>query len=455
MTPTPTMTWQAFDCPRIEALGARAGLASLLLSLTQAVAARPEVDVLLAGLSELFEDLSGQAAACAGVVILTDAEEFQNEVFRFVPQSPAGGCTNERDPLAACASAGLDLVAELREREACFLMGAGTSQATAFFGVRGASGLLAVFYIKLPGAELANFGQASAAAATLFSPLAGLVLAQRRRQALAHGVLEENRYFAERERRHYLFKELVCESATMRAVYDALNERVARDTPVLITGEAGTGKELLARALHHLSWRKEGMLISLDCSQLTNDLLDFELFGCVASELAGAVAARKGIFELARNGTVFLDEIDLLSPLMQGKIVRMLKEGEVRRIGDAVGRSVNARLIASTHRDLQTLVNEGKLRHDLFLALRGHVLEVPALRHRQADILPLARTFLRSYCQRYGARCRKFDDATLAWMLAYRWPGNVRQLQSFIESAVLRAPEEEVVSMDGWQVEAT
>lgn len=256
---------------------------------------------------------------------------------------------------------------------------------------------------------------------------------------------EENRYFRERERRHYLFKDLVCESEIMRGVYDELHDRADSEFPILMTGEAGTGKELLARALHHLGDRQEAMLIRMDCAEFPADMVGLELFGCVASELTGAVAARKGIFELAEGGTVFLDEIDRLSPMIQGKLVRVLEEREVRRIGDIVGRPVDARLIASTHRDLEVLCKKGRFRRDLYEALRDHVMEVPPLRRRKADILALARIFLKTFANRYNAKCRKMSAEFQRWLESYQWPGNVRQLQTMMEAAVLMARDREVI----------
>lgn len=289
------------------------------------------------------------------------------------------------------------------------------------------------------GPELAFLGRALATLATL--AMSARVAEQR-----ARSLGEENRYFRERERRHYLFKELICESPSMKAVYKALNAMVSMDGPVLILGEAGTGKELLARALHHLGPRREGMFISTHCGRLSDEVLGVELFGCVASELAGAVAARKGIFELAQDGTVYLEEIDMLSPMMQGKLVRMLKEGEVRRVGDSVGRRVNARLIASTHRDVQESVRTGRLRPDLYILLKESLLRVPSLRERREDLLPLARTFLKIYARRYNKSACAFDEGIAETLSAHDWPGNVRELQSLVEAAVLKcAPDSQTL----------
>ena len=285
--------------------------------------------------------------------------------------------------------------------------------------------------------------------ASALGALSALSVSVRQARLLTLSATEENRYFRERERRHYLFKELVCESPKMRALYQHINERVRDDDPVLIFGEAGSGKELIARALHHLGQRSAGMFISLHCGRLSDEALGVELFGSVASQLAGAHAARKGILELAHDGTVYLEEIDLLSPMLQGKLVRMLKEGEVRRAGDVVGRRVSARLLVSTHRPLRELVHAGKLRHDFYLLLKEHALRVPALRDRAEDLLPLGRLFLKSFARRYEKRVHDFSPQVSQRLAAHDWPGNVRELQSFIEAAVLKcSPHAELLDLE-------
>ncbi len=263
------------------------------------------------------------------------------------------------------------------------------------------------------------------------------------------GLIEENRYYRERERRHYSFKELVAESQPMRKVFEDLNAQIDSVTPVLIIGEAGTGKELLARALHHFGKTSDlstrtGMLFSLNCAQTDDKDIDVELFGCVASEFQGRLAPRKGIFELAGDGTVFLEEIELLSPMVQGKLVRMIKESEVRRAGDTVGRPVKARLVASTHRDLEQLVDTNKLRRDLYLILKQTILRLPSLSERHEDILPLARTFLKNYSKRYSKNIIRFDDDVQQTLLNHKWPGNVRELQMIVEAAVLKCDSDTI-----------
>lgn len=324
----------------------------------------------------------------------------------------------------------------------------GRGEVFSFFSVLGdepITGFLDVEFDVDVGAETV---ERIGALARLIQPLGRIVLSRAAQRLDSLSLQEENRYFRQRERRNYLFKDLICESEQMRAVYRKANDWVDDSEPVLIVGEAGTGKGLLARALHHLGPRTDQMLISLDCRELSEDVLDFELFGCVETELTGAVAPRKGVFEMADGGTVILEEIDLLSPSLQCKLTRVLKEGEVRRIGDAASRPVRARLVASTHRDLDELVNRGAFRRDLYLAMGDRRLKVPPLRERREDILPLARVFLRKFCDRYERKCAGFSDAVVERLREHRWSGNVRELQAVVESAVLNTRQEETIEVE-------
>jgi len=263
--------------------------------------------------------------------------------------------------------------------------------------------------------------------------------------AIHRAVLEENRYFRERQRRHYLFKELVTESVSMKRLHRELGALVSRDTPVLLYGEAGTGKELLARALHHLGGRASGLMVSQHCAVADEDANDVTLFGFSESRDGARVSARRGALELADGGTVFLDEVHALSTRLQTKLLRVIKEGELFRIGDAYSRAVNVRICAATHVDLMALADEGKFRRDLALALTRDVLHVPALRDRREDISPLVRTFVRGFARRYRKALRDVDTPTLDWLVKLRWPGNVRELQTVIERAVLQANDAEEV----------
>lgn len=246
----------------------------------------------------------------------------------------------------------------------------------------------------------------------------------------------ENKHFRARARRHYLFKELVSESPAMRRLYEQLNLHLATDDSVLVLGDAGSGKELVARALHHLGPRRDAMFIAQHCGELNAEDLDIELFGL---QQGCGEAAYRGILELADGGTVFLDEIERLPLVTQTKLCRVLREREVRRIGDEVGRTVNVRVIASSHYDLASLVRMGSFRRDLLGAFEGATLVVPSLRERNEDILPMSEHFVHKYNRRYGLNVEGIGPSASQRLLTHIWQGNVRELQLVIETAVIKA----------------
>lgn len=441
----------------------------LLWSVTDAVSRSPDIEHLLRGVAAVIDSVVELYPDALTLWFLQEEGEVQDHVYRLQTPRHApeedpqpgeaaveesidarlfdGTYRRERSPLVGLGIDRPDVVAALAEGDRYAIDRGGPEQASVFLplGEESLRGIVQVSFVDLgEDASLERVGLVGA----LIQPLGRIVLEMVDRALQNLGLSEENRYFRQRERRNYLFKDLICESDQMREVYQVLNDWVDRDAPVLIKGEAGSGKSLLARALHHLGPRTDGMLISLDCRALSDEVLDSELFGCVESELVGAVAPRKGVFELADGGTVFLEEIDHLSSLMQGKLLRMLKEGEVRRIGDSVGRQVRARLIASTHRDLGRLVERGQFRRDLYLLLRDHVLEVPSLRERSEDILPLARVYLRKFADRYDRRCTDFSEPVCQRLQSHSWAGNARELKAVVESAVLKTTDEELVEIE-------
>jgi|GEM_PF-3337606 len=307
--------------------------------------------------------------------------------------------------------------------------------------------VLSLYFCEAPqmaGADLSH--EALSAFIVGIEPLAAMALFSHRRTRWAESVLEENRYWRERQRRHHFYKDFIAESDAAREVYEALNQCVSHDESVLLLGEAGSGKALIARAIHHLSGRKDAMLTAINCRSLSGDDLDFELFGSADNALTGDTEARTGIFELAEGGTVFLEEVERLSLLLQGKILRMLRESEVRRTGEAAGRPVDVRVIVSTHCDLRKEVEAGRFRRDLYMVLSRYPLTMPPLRERREDILPLARTFLNVYRERYDRGCQRFSADVEAIFLAHCWRGNVRELKSVIEAAVLQS-EGEVIEV--------
>ncbi len=355
-----------------------------------------------------------------------------------------GSFLRTRDPLPPFEAEISVLMAELQKLDRIVLVESHTGAVNVLVPLAVDAELAGVLDMTFRPADVEDAGDALARLGALLQPLAAIVLGHDRQLRRCEATVEENRYWRERQHRHYLFKDLVAESEAVREVYDRLNRCVDNAEPVLIVGEAGSGKALVARALHQMSRRKDALFTSINCRELSGDLLDFELFGSIANELSGDVEPRMGVFELADGGTVFLEEVDGLSLLLQGKLLRMLREKEVRRIGDAIGRRVDVRVVVSTHRDLSALVNRGQFRRDLHLALSEHMLRLPPLRDRRADLLPLARTFLRNFSERYDRPCRRISSAVEDKLLAHRWDGNVRELQSVMEAAVLKCEGEEI-----------
>jgi len=220
-------------------------------------------------------------------------------------------------------------------------------------------------------------------------------------------------------------------------------ERVAKfDSSVLITGETGVGKEVLAHHIHDASHRESGPFVAINCGALPETLLESELFGHKAGSFTGAIRDRAGLFEAAGGGTIFLDEIGDVSPAMQVKILRVLQEREVLRVGESVPRKVDVRIIAATNRHLDEEVREGRFREDLLYRLRVVEIEVPPLRRRQEDILPLARHIAARLAKRLDLPQLHLDATCIDMLLSYPWPGNVRELENAIERAA-------VVSVDG------
>ncbi|HYL81392.1 MAG TPA: sigma-54 dependent transcriptional regulator [Candidatus Acidoferrum sp.] len=230
---------------------------------------------------------------------------------------------------------------------------------------------------------------------------------------------------------------IVGESGRMQEVL-ALVERVApSDATVLIRGESGTGKELIARAIHFNSPRAAGRLVTLNCAALPEQLLESELFGHERGAFTGAVAQRKGRFELADGGSIFLDEIGDLSPALQVKLLRVLQERQFERLGGTQTLAVNVRILAATHRDLEQAMREGAFREDLYYRLNVVTVQIPPLRERREDIPPLLDHFLRKFAEKNRRDVTGLTAAARDILLKYDYPGNVRELENIVERAVL------------------
>jgi len=233
------------------------------------------------------------------------------------------------------------------------------------------------------------------------------------------------------------FGKIIGDSPVMQELFTTLRLVAPSDATVLIRGESGTGKELVASGLHDNSLRKKGPFIKVNCSALHENLLESELFGHEAGSFTGAAAKRKGRFELAHNGTLFLDEIGDMSLPTQAKILRVLQEGEFERLGGSQTLKVDVRLLAATHKDLETMIKEGSFRQDLFFRLAVVPVVMPPLRERQGDIALLANHFLVRYTKKNKKNIKGFHPETLNILMRYGWPGNIRELENTIERAVI------------------
>ena len=234
---------------------------------------------------------------------------------------------------------------------------------------------------------------------------------------------------------------LIGDSVAMREVYQLTRKFAASAASVLLMGETGTGKELIASALHRLSDRASGPFVRVNCGALTETLLDSELFGHVKGSFTDAIRNRTGRFEAAHGGTIFLDEINSTSLTLQVKLLRVLQEREFERVGDSKTIPVDVRVIAASNCDLSELVAEGKFREDLFWRLNVLPIRLPALRRRDSDVELLVQHFIKVYSSTNGKAIQKIEPAAIEALLGYGWPGNVRELQNYIERAVVLAEE--------------
>jgi len=247
----------------------------------------------------------------------------------------------------------------------------------------------------------------------------------------------QNRVLQEELERRSQFSNIIGRSAEMRQVFDLVRQVAPARTSVLITGESGVGKEMIAEALHYGSPRKDKPFIKLHCAALTETLLESELFGHEKGAFTGAIARKRGRFELAHMGTLFLDEIGEINQTVQIKLLRVLEEKRFERVGGEETVEVDVRLIAATNRDLKEAIAKGSFREDLYYRLNVVNLHIPPLRERKDDIPLLVAAFLREFSQENGRTIEGIDAKGRSALSNYSWPGNVRQLRNSIESAVV------------------
>jgi DNA-binding NtrC family response regulator len=255
---------------------------------------------------------------------------------------------------------------------------------------------------------------------------------------------DENQELRKRLGEQFDFGNIIGRSPAMAKVFETLSLVAPSSATVLITGESGTGKELIAGALHHNSKRSERPFIKVNCAALHENLLESELFGHEKGAFTGADSRRKGRFELADQGTLFLDEIGDMATHTQAKILRVLQEGELERLGGSQTIRVDVRLVAATNRDLHRMVEEGSFRQDLFFRLSVVPIELPPLRQRTEDIPALADFFLKRYAKKNQKDIKGLHPQALMLLARYGWPGNIRELENSIERAVILCPGEQI-----------
>jgi len=252
-----------------------------------------------------------------------------------------------------------------------------------------------------------------------------------------HRLREENERLQDQLRERFRPDNIIGNSKAMRAVYDTVAQVARSDATVLVRGESGTGKELVAHAIHHASRRANKPYVKVNCAALPETILEAELFGYEKGAFTGAIARKKGRFELAQNGTLFLDEVGDFSPATQVKLLRVIQEREYELVGGVETHKANVRIIAATNRDLEELVAGGEFREDLYYRLNVFPVHLPPLRDRKSDILLLADHFVAKYSEANGKNVKRISTPAIDMMMAYHWPGNVRELENCIERAIL------------------
>ncbi|HVO68291.1 MAG TPA: sigma-54 dependent transcriptional regulator [Syntrophales bacterium] len=245
--------------------------------------------------------------------------------------------------------------------------------------------------------------------------------------------------FAEKE-----LSVLIGTSDYMKELKDSINRIAQTDSTVLITGESGTGKELVARTIHNLSRRCDKPFIPVDCSSLVETLMESELFGHVRGAFSGATESREGRFQMADAGTLFLDEISNINLNIQAKLLRVIQEQEVPKVGRSSPEKVDVRLIAATNKDIRTEIEAGRFREDLFYRISVVPLQIKPLREHKTDILPVARHYLDIFAEKYESKVRRLSEEAMKSLVSYQWPGNVRELKNTIERLCVLSDHEVV-----------
>jgi DNA-binding NtrC family response regulator len=253
---------------------------------------------------------------------------------------------------------------------------------------------------------------------------------------------EDNRRLRDELHLKYSFDNIIGSSTSMLRVFESIRRVADTTATVIIRGESGTGKELIARAIHYNSKRKDHPFVSVNCAALPETLVETELFGHERGAFTGAIASHTGRFELAHEGSLFLDEIGSISPMVQAKLLRILQEKQFERVGGTKKISTDVRLITATNENLEEKTSRGEFREDLYYRIHVFAIQVPPLRERKEDIPLLLYHFLRAFCKENGIPQKKFHPAALEALMNYSWKGNVRELENLVQTLVLMTDEE-------------
>jgi transcriptional regulator with PAS, ATPase and Fis domain len=246
----------------------------------------------------------------------------------------------------------------------------------------------------------------------------------------------------------YRYQNIIGKSPSMQKIYHLLSKVSHSEATILVQGENGTGKELIAKAIHYNSSRKDSIFLAVNCSAFNDNLLDSELFGHVKGSFTGAIKDKKGFFEAANGGTLFLDEIGDMTLAMQVKLLRVLQEGTFLPVGATQSRKVNVRVVAATNKPLKEMIAKGEFREDLYYRINVINIQLPALRERQEDLPILVDYFLEKKCAELGQATKQFSKKCLEKMYDYNWPGNIRELQNEVERLVVLAGDDKMINPD-------
>lgn len=302
----------------------------------------------------------------------------------------------------------------------------------------------AIELLKIMGEMFANALEHRRSQEAIKESLAALREALSEVERLKNRLQVENIYLREEIKTEHNFEEIVGQSEPLKELLRNVEQVARTNTTVLIQGETGTGKELIARAIHSLSSRKDRPLVKVNCGAISEGLVESELFGHEKGAFTGASQRRIGRFELADGGTIFLDEVAELPPDSQTKLLHVLQEGEFERVGSSKPIKVDVRIIAATNRDLENSFKEGLFRSDLFYRLNVFPLYVPPLRERKSDIAHLVNFFLTKFGKKLGKEFHNISNETMERLMNYLWPGNIRELQNVIERAAVLSQKPEI-----------